>query len=567
MTEPAAPFRWDDFEALPAARVLRRGGAEVALEPKAFDLLVYLIENRDRVVTKDELLDRLWAGRVVLEASVSQCLSKIRRVIDVDRATSAIRTVRGHGFRFVAEVQAGLPPTPAMPGFDSRRPGLLVLPFRRLSSNTGDDYIAESVTELLIATLSSVRELRVISRTSAMALARSDRTLPEMAAQVQARWVVEGSVRVAEDAIQVVAQLIDADTDDHVWAATYGRELNDLMAIENEVTRQIARHVRGNLPLTAGLPELAGSALRLYLHGRALIGRRDVASLRLARQHLKTVTTDEPDFAPAWASLAEVLILLAHYGGLTAATAATEARAAVDEALRRDPGQPIGRACLGALMFFFDRDPEAAEQETHKALRIQPNQNAMMMMANIRAVQRRFAEVRVWCRHALEVDPFNVGVNMNVADHLVLMGAAQEAVEQLRETLKLAPDHVPSRVRCAWALALVGDSAAADGILEELRAQHMHTAAYREYAAIVSGLNGNRETAQRWFEALQQGSEFATPWSLARAAAHAGQVESALSCLATALEQRSSSAPFLAVTPAFVSLHDHPRWPELIAAL
>src|SRR4249919_3248664 len=235
-------------------RELRAGDVPVALEPQVFDLLVYLIENRDRVVSKDDLIASVWAGRIVSESTLTSRINAVRRAIgDTGEKQSCIRTFARKGFRFVApveptntagqmtDVEADSPL--ALP----QKPSIAVLPFSNMSGDAADDSFADGVTEEIITALSRVRWFFVIARGSAFAYKSRDIDPNEIARELGVRYILTGSVRRADDRIRVAAQLIDANSRSNVWARSYDRALSDIFAVQDEITQTIVGGIEPEL--------------------------------------------------------------------------------------------------------------------------------------------------------------------------------------------------------------------------------------------------------------------------------------------------------------------------------
>ena len=239
-------FRFGDCVLDTAARELHRGGTPVAIEPRAFDLLVYLVRNRERTIAKDELLDALWSGQVVSETSLTRCVMKARKAVgDTAGDGKVIRTLPRHGYRFVAAVdtvaqqaESG-PAPPSKPEVVLERPSapsVVVLPFTVLGSNEETAMLADGLTEDIITDLSQNGWLFVIARNSSFSY--KGQTLPskQIAAELGVRYLVEGSVRRLGDQLRVSAELVDADSGTQQWSQRYDRPVSDLFAVQDEIT-------------------------------------------------------------------------------------------------------------------------------------------------------------------------------------------------------------------------------------------------------------------------------------------------------------------------------------------
>jgi TolB-like protein/tetratricopeptide (TPR) repeat protein len=572
MAELSSGFRLNGIPVWPASGEIDSPGGRVRVEPKAMAVLMALAEAGGAVVNREELIRAVWPRGFVTDDVLTRCVSQLRKSLgDCVSAPVFLETIPRRGYRLVCKVEPGtgdLPATPVPP-----EATLLVLPFQSFAAES-DGYLADGLTELLIARLASLRTIRVISRTTAMKYRHSTLSIPEIATQVGATWIVEGSVLRAGDRIQVVAQFIEAKSDAHVWAETYVRDLSDLLVIQNEIANRVAGSVRLNLHLD-DVPDrptaaLGAHDLRHYLRARQLISRRTPEALREALEMLQGIAGTAPGYAPAWASIAEIQFMLMHYGEEPADRMLPACRESLHRALTLNPDDPQALGIAGILQLMYEWRPELAMRTLARALECRPSFTvAMLGLANACAITRRFPEAEAWMRHALECDPLDVGLNMNLGDHLILQGRFADAAEALAKVETLSPGHRPALLRRAWALALAGQAAAAGEVLAQARASQDPDHHWFEYAALVHGVAGDRRAAASALASLEAVAErtHASAWCRARACAAAGQVHKAMQWLQAAVRARESSVPFAAVTPAFRDLRQRPEFVQLLAEL
>ena len=365
--------------------------------------------------------------------------------------------------------------------------------------------------------------------------------------------------------VQIVVQLIDAASDTHVWAETWTRSAGDLLAVLNEISRQVAATISRRLaPAGGGTAQpsarLPGQLLRPYLHGIQLVSRRTHEALRRAGECFERVLAEQPGHAPSLSGLAMVNFLLAHYGAVPTGEGFPRARAYAQQALDEDPGLAEAKIHLAAVEFFYAWDFEEAERLLSEALAENPGfEMGYLLQANVHAVKRRHESAQACIDRALQIDPLNVGVLMNAGDHLVLQRRYGEAVSMLQAALDLFDGFRPGCLRLALAHALDGRHEAAAGALERARELGGEDSSYFEYSAIVCGLAGDQRGARESAGRLQKmgdGSMGALAWPLARAWAAVGDEAKALGSLEQACRERSSSMPFLGVTPVFDRLRD-----------
>ncbi len=254
-------FAFGDHELDIDRRELRRGGAQVAIEPQVFDLLVHLIHNRDRVVSKDDLIESIWGGRIVSESAVTTRLNAARKAIgDSGTAQRLIRTVPRRGVRFIGDVtDADTRPAPAeriaprqtpIPLALPDRPSIAVLPFVNMSSDAEQEYFVDGMTEDIITALAKFRWFFVIARNSSFTYKGQSIDVVRAGRELGVRYILEGSVRKAGKHLRITVQLVEAETGSHLWADSYDRELTDIFAVQDEVTRNIAAAIEPALART-----------------------------------------------------------------------------------------------------------------------------------------------------------------------------------------------------------------------------------------------------------------------------------------------------------------------------
>ena len=253
-------FKFAGFELDTTLHELRRGGVVCAIEPQVFDLLHYLIEHRDRLVAKDELLDAIWTDRTVSDWALSSRIMSARKAVGDDGKTQAvIRTVPRRGFRFVADVEVLQQPqeqvrsavdgpfTPQDKSPLSDKPSIAVLPFDNMSGDPGQEYFSDGIAEDIITALSRFHQFFVIARSSSFTYNRRAVDVKQVARELGVQYVIEGSVRQSGNRVRITAQLIDAANNHHIWAENYDRELGDIFAVQDEITEHIAMAVAPEL--------------------------------------------------------------------------------------------------------------------------------------------------------------------------------------------------------------------------------------------------------------------------------------------------------------------------------
>ena len=242
-------YKFGEYELDTDRHEFRVGGQLHELEPQVFHLIRHLVENHDRLVSRDELIASVWKGRIVSESTINARIHAARKAVDDDgRRQKRIKTVPRLGYRFIAEVEVVRDNDPAAAGnVDARdnplsltdRPSIAVLPFANILDDPGQDFFADGIAEDVITALARFRSLFVIARTSSFTYKGRAVDVTQVAGELGVRYVVEGSVRKAGDRVRITAQLIDATTGKHLWADRFDGSLDDVFDLQDQITEQI----------------------------------------------------------------------------------------------------------------------------------------------------------------------------------------------------------------------------------------------------------------------------------------------------------------------------------------
>jgi TolB-like protein/tetratricopeptide (TPR) repeat protein len=377
-------YRFDDFEIDTERFELRRGGAVQHVEPLVFDLIGFLSRNPGRIVSRDEIVEHVWNGRIVSDATVSGCVKSARKALgDSGDSQSLIETVRGRGFRFTADVatnEAGAQASPpaaapkAQPVSD--KPVLVVLPFENRSADV-DAYFADGLTEDIITNLSRFRDLLVIGRSASFRFRDTGTDLSSFCASLDASYAVEGSVRRAGGRVRINAQLVDAATGVQLWGDVYDRDMEDIFAVQDEVTRTIAATLGVTIQDVALRNALRKSPDELRAYDCVLRARRFTSMLSAeahaeARDLLERAVELDPSNADAHALLANVYLAEHRFGTNPRPDPIGRALTTAEAAVRLDPQNAYAR-CWLAFVYFFRKENDKFEAEARRALDLNPN--------------------------------------------------------------------------------------------------------------------------------------------------------------------------------------------------
>ncbi len=364
-------------------------GNPLSVEPQVFDLLVYLVDNRDRVVTRDELLENLWKGKVVTDATLGVTLRSARKAVgDSGRAQIIIKTIHGRGYQFIAEVTEStadssseekgvLTTTETLTLPD--KPSIAVLPFANASDDPEEEYFSDGVTDGIINGLTRYRDLFVMGRSSSFFFRDKTVDVTEIGKKLGVQYLVQGTVRRQEEKVRITAELIDTLTGQNLWADQYDRELKDVFAVEDEVTTTIVTTLVTRIEDSAykrsqsrSLENLA--AYEWLLRGNRLLERGGKEDLFEARRMYERAVELDPDYSAAYTGLSKSY-MYEHWGHLAEDYSEVLNRSLEygKKAVALDDNDSRAHYAVGHAYFCEGRH-ELAEFHVEKALALNPSE-------------------------------------------------------------------------------------------------------------------------------------------------------------------------------------------------
>jgi TolB-like protein/cytochrome c-type biogenesis protein CcmH/NrfG len=475
-------------------RELIRGRDRVAIEPQVFDLLVYLLENHDRVVSKDDLIATIWGGRIVSESTLTSRINAARKAIgDSGRDQKLIRTISRKGFRFVGAVrlqqvsgelldQAGHPAGDV--GEASRlslssldRPAIAVLPFINMSDDTEQEYFSDGISEDIIIALSKLRWFYVIARNSSFIYKGKAVHIKEIGEELGVGYVVEGSVRKEGNHVRITAQLNDVSTGVHIWSEHYDRSLADVFAVQDEITQAVVAAIEPQLyaaenfrtqrkaPDSMDAWDLVMRALSHYWR----VTRQDNM---VAQALLEKAISIDPNYGQALGLLAASHMFSAHMGWTDMAAAIPIGEHAALAAIRADSEDPWAHYAL-ASVYLFTRCFDDSLAEFELAMRLNPSFSPARGYYGVAlAYCGRWEEGDEFARQALRLsprDPFAAVYCGIVAYAQFIGGNYDEAIRMSREALRQRGDFVGAHRVLAASAGMAGLYQVAEAAVLELR--------------------------------------------------------------------------------------------------
>ncbi len=456
------------------------------------------------------------------------------------------------------------PPGTETPSIQS----LAVLPLDNLMNDPEQDYFVEGMHEALITDLAKISALRVISRTSAMLYAESTKSVPEIAQELGVDALVEGSVLRSGNRVRITAQLIDGRSDRHLWAQSYDRELEDVLALLSEVARGIAREIEITLTdeqhqrLTAA-PTVDPAAHELFLKGKYYFNSGQFEDFPKALElQLRAVELD-PTFAGAWAELAGSYLIHGFFGLAPPDEMIPKALEAARKALELDAGQGMAHTTIGYIALFFDWDWETARQELELAIELDPTQTMsyhgyadyLMVMGDCDGSVEQVLRGRSY-------DPMGGWAHSFVTAHLTVCGRYEEALVEANRTRALGIESGASEYYMGWALWLKGEHEAA---LTQWR-ERVYGPESEIAQAMDRGFaeNGPPGAMLAHAELVASRPERNDPYGIASLYAAAAQADEAFEWLEQAYAERTPQLLHLTFSPLLDPIRDDPRFDDLL---
>lgn len=403
-------FAFDNYLLDPDRRELTRGSEVVAIGPQVFDLLLYLLRNRDRVASKDDLLDAVWGGRIVSESTLTSHINAARKAIgDTGADQRLIRTVSRKGLRFVGDVRetnssdrpsvtvaqpAGPTGTSAPPLALPDKPSIAALPFHNLSGDPEQEYFADGVVEDITAALSRIRWLFVVARNSSFTYKGRVVDVKQVGRELGVRYILEGSVRRSANRVRITGQLIDATTGAHIWADRFEGTLDDIFDLQDQITTSVVGAIspeieRAEIERAKRKSTESLDGYDLYLRGMAQFHRGTREAIDEALPLFYQAIDLDPDYASAYGMAAWCHFWRKINGWMTDRTQEIEegarlARRAVE--LGKDDAAALTRG--GHALGHFGADLDSCIALLDRALMLNPNLSAAWYLGGFQRVAR-----------------------------------------------------------------------------------------------------------------------------------------------------------------------------------
>ena len=611
--------RFGTFEVSFQSGEVRKAGMKVKVQQQPLKLLEMLLDRPGEVVTREELRGRVWPGESFgdFDQALNIAIGKLRSALgDSAENPQFIETIPKRGYRFIADVTAvdvDVRPTSTGPGhgnlpgtnpeiqsvehkrarwvlagialilvlstlvvwqFRSHRHGatsvrsLAVLPLNNFSGDPAQDYFADGMTDQLITDLAQISALRVISRTSAMVYKGSRKPLPEIARELHVDAIVEGAVERSGDRVRITAQLIEAASDKHLWAESYEDNLRDTLTLQKKVAANIAEQIRITLtPQEQAALKTAKAvdpqAYEAYLKGRYFWNKRTADGLRDAVTYFNQAIEADPNYAQAYAGLADSYDLLGdwEYGVLAPNEAYPKAKASAIKALDADNSLGEAHTSLAFSLDVFDWDWKSAEMEYRRAIELNPGYaTAHHWYAWHLSEMGRNDEAIAEMRKAETLDPLSLIIGAETAEILLVAHRNDEAIAQSRKMIAMDGNFAIAHLELG--LALLQKQTYAEAIEELQQAIKLSggSTTCTSNLAYAYAVSGRRNEALAILNNLKNGPRQNAP-AIALIYVGLGEKDQAMTWLEKAYTERFN--PSILLRPTFDPMRSDPHFKNL----
>jgi DNA-binding winged helix-turn-helix (wHTH) protein/tetratricopeptide (TPR) repeat protein len=564
-------YLFDGFRADLKSGLLSRGGQSVPLTPKAFDTLAELLAQHGEVLSKDELLERVWPGAFVEEATLTQNVYTLRKALGrAGAGRQYIATVPRRGYRFVApvEVEEGGPERQA-----AQAPvgSLAVLPFEPLGGDPEDAYLGLGLADALITRLSNLHPLTVRPTSAVRRYLGAGRDPVAAGRDLRVDAVLDASLKRSGDRLRITVQLVGVREAAPLWAAQFDAQTAEIFELEDSISRRLADELRLHLSreqrARLGRPTTRSpEAYRAYARGRYLWNRRTEESLQAAVACFREAIALDPDYALAHCGLADCSVLLPLYGSVAPQEAFPQAMAAAERALDLDPLLAEAHTSLAYARFFYGWDWAAAERGFARALELNPGYaTAHHWRSFLLAALGRHAEAVAEAERALELDPLSLVISTDLGLILHFGRETRTAIEQFRRTLELDPQFAYAHFGLGHAWLQAGRLA--DAVAEHRRAAELSpgSATMRAALGLALARAGHSGQARRLAAELAElaRERYVEASHFAFVAIGLGEKAQAIEWLGKACDERSRFVVFLDRWSVYDPLRGEPGWEEL----
>jgi DNA-binding winged helix-turn-helix (wHTH) protein/tetratricopeptide (TPR) repeat protein len=569
------PFRIDRPDCL-----LLCNGKPVPLTPKVFDTLLALVENSGRLVEKGDLMQTVWPESFVAESSLTFNISVLRKALACHDDRQYIETVPKRGYRFVADVTESpedfSSPEKRQPGSGLTEVGIktiAILPFRSLIPDAEYKYLGLGMADVLITRLGNIKQLLVRPTSAVVKYDNLEQDPVVVGGELGVESVLEGTIRSLGEKLRVTVQLVDVQQKSPVWAEKFDENFTDMFTVEDSIAEKLipalmlTLNARETRRIRRRFTENA-EAYHAYLKGRYYWNKQTAEGLQKSVEYFEQAIAIDPNYALAYAGLADAYNLIGTWGGVHPTQVLPRAKALSLRAIEIDEAIAEAHASLGATRAAYDWDWSGAENEFKRAIELSPgyatahHAYAMVCLLPLGRLEEALAEIK----RALELDPVSLFINASVGMVLNYMGRYDEAIEQLERVFELEPNFYLSYWCLGYAYEQKGSYEEAIESYQKARMLSGASSSTTRTLGHLYAVSGKVEEAQTLLNELKEVSQhrYVSPYDIAGIYAGLGQREKALEWLEQACLDHSGSLVWLKLDNTFKSLRPEPAFRELL---
>ncbi|MBL4773324.1 MAG: winged helix-turn-helix domain-containing protein [Alcanivoracaceae bacterium] len=580
--------------------IIKQSGNKIEVEPLVFDLIIYLIENRSKLVTREEIFENIWYNRIVSDATLSNHITKARSVLGDDgQSQNIIKTIHGRGYQFIAEIKVTAVQSNNASGVNTIRKNLIyiallitmvvlaifiinnsefrkqnnsdennqnksiaVLAFLDMSPNQDNEYFADGISEEILNKLTHIPKLRVISRTSSFYFKDKNLTLKEIGEQLKVSHILEGSVRKQDNKIRITVQLIDIKTSKHVWSESYDKTMDNILQIQDEIAIAVSDKLQLSLlPLYKTEVTVNPDAYTLYLQAKHFTNIRSRDNFKKAELTIKKSIALDPNFAYSWHFLGFIVFESTFNFGMRSYNDGIKTSTyAIKKAISLNANFALPYAALARIQS-QQRNFIASEQNLQKALAIDSQSSYILDIAALTSMHRGELEKSLKYRYQImDINPKYYKNFYSIAQLNYILGNYDVAYQNFDKFIALKPKSAVSHHLMCSVLLAQGETLRA---LEH--AQKETDDFWKHYALSMAVFaNGDKQKADKLLMDFIEKYSNTDLANIARIYAFRGETEQSFEWLNKAFDHPDSTLLDWLNYPEFRKMHNDPRWHELI---
>lgn len=577
-------YKFSDFFLDAVQRRIFKGGQIIEPTPRAFDVLLLLVENAGVPISKNDLIREVWRDSFVEEGNIAVHISKLRKLLGATKSEPFIETVSGVGYQFVSlvsvvgdeEWKQFVSQNKNSSKVSEKNPlnldSILVLPFQNVTRAPELEYLADGLTESLINNLSFIPEIKVIARNTAFRFKDSPAAdAREIGAKLNVAAILTGRVKVIDDNVIIGAEMMKVSDGTQLWGKQFNQPFADIFEIQEKIARSISEVLRLKISDLAkksvhGQPPQNVRAYSLYLKGRHFWAKRNVSDTNRAIKYFQQSIAADPRYTASYVGMADCYISLYQLEQISRNQTLSHVSTIMERVSEFDETAPEALTMLGWTKQILEWDWEKAEFCYQKSLTINPNNNiTLLRYGHLLLLKGKFAAAVEQHRRALMSDPLSTILNVSLGRVFYFMEQFDNALTQLQETLELDPENHLALLLLGATLAAKEKYSEALGIFQGIPDARRSIESL-SMIGYVQALAGRKEEALEIIQEIEYQSKIQDLDATNLAYIHValGEIEKAFACLEKAFQQHSVDLLGVKVDPRLKPLRHDPRFQNLV---